>query len=363
MKVRGMVSLFIRLLISGVIIFTICALVSSYFCPIFNGLPAASGQYFVGTTQQHYSVNQQNRVIEFNVDIFYPTDIASKKTFPYQLNKINALKSIKAESSYIPKFIWDCLLGNLYTFAQPNAVISQKKETFPVIIYLPGIGGDDLHNVYLEELASNGYIVFAIEPPYDIAVTVFPNGNIITLDKTLAKAMAEVDRTEIYKYRNAAHVRWSNYIEIVIAKLRQLNDDTESLFYQKLDVYHLGLIGHSHGGAVVTDFCQKHAICKAAINMDGWTKSYNSSQPFDTPFLFLLSEHGEMPEMQEFFSNNKRKNFQKIIITGAGHLAFNDFVLVKQPIAWWFGEKNSVQVRKQISEYIVSFFDKYLKNN
>ena len=48
--------------------------------------------------------------------------------------------------------------------------------------------------------------------------------------------------------------------------------------------------------------------------MDGWTKTYNSSQRFETPFLMLLSESGEMPEMQELFKNNTRDTFTKVVV-------------------------------------------------
>lgn len=338
-----------------------------YFCPLFYNLPKPTGNYSVGIMTYHWIDSQKtiDKFSEFNVNIFYPTDSNSPKKFPYQPDKIEALKTIKPQNSYLPAFVWNCLLSGVYTYAQPNAPLSDKETNYPVIIYLPGIAGDDLHNVYLEQLASHGYVVFAIEPPGDTTVTVFPKNKIIPVDANLKKAIETNNRTEIYNYRNQAHERWNAYIGYTINKLQQLNVDKESIFYQKLNLGQLGLLGHSHGGAVVTDFCQKNNRCKAGINMDGWTKTYNSDQSFDTPFLFLLNEQGGMPEMENFFSNNNRSNFHKVVIHGAGHAAFNDYLLIKQPIARWFGiaTKNNFEIRDQICKEIISFFDRYLKIN
>jgi predicted dienelactone hydrolase len=345
-------------ILSAIIIFLIVLVICVflYFCPLFNNFPRPSGQYSVGNITIHDDNNA------YNLDIFYPS--TNKTTqFIYQPYKINELKKIKAENSYIPRFIWDCLLSNLYSYSEPHAPIATKESIYPVIIYLPGIGADDLHNVYLEELASHGYIVCAIEPAHDTSVTIFPNNTIVRLNGMFQKAIENNARDAIYAYRNEAHARWNDYILAAINTLKELNADKESLLYQKLDLSRLGLLGHSHGGAVVTDFCQKNNMCKAGINMDGWTKTYNSNEQFDKPFLFLLSDKGEMVEMQELFKNNNRPDFKKITVENAGHMAFNDYILIKQPIARMLGivSANSEKVRKQISENILSFFDTYLK--
>ena len=348
----------------------IFAIAFKYFCPLLNPFPIPTGQYAVGNSSYHWIIEHQNQSLdkrnEFNVDVFYPSssDPKEKRTFRYQPDKMDALAIVKAQHSYIPQRIWHCLLSNMYSYAEPNATISNKEAKYPVILYLPGISAEDLHAVYLEELASHGYVVVAIEPPYDTLVTVFPNNEIITLDSTLQKAIEVNNRDAIYIYRDQAHERWSNYIEITLPRLQHFNEDKDSIFFQKLDLNEIGLMGHSHGGAVVTDFCAKHTISKAGINMDGWTKTYNSNAPFEAPFLFLSKEDGEMPEMHEFFSNNNRPDFHKIIIQGAGHAAFSDLILVKQPITRWFGivTKNAQDVRIQISKHIVSFFNKYLKH-
>lgn len=339
-----------------------------FFCPLFNPAPKPTGPYCVGYIYNLLTITSlESSYNSFTIELLYPSNCSNKSSSDssYQVKKMNALAMVKAADSWLPTWLWQCMLGTGNSTALHNGAIIDSNKTLPIVIYLPGIGGEDLHAVYLEELASNGYIVCAIQPPLDTAVTVLPNNVILPLNSSLKTAMQESNREAIYTYRNQAHKRWPFYIEFVIEHLRQLNEDSQSIFYKKLNFDRIGLLGSSHGGAVATDFCQHHKTCKAGINMDGWTKTYNVDSSFDTPFLFMLSERGQMPEMQPFFDNNRRPNFKKMIILGAGHGAFNDFVLIKQPISRWLGivTGDTNNVITQIKTAIITFFDRYLKDN
>lgn len=93
--------------------------------------------------------------------------------------------------------------------------------------------------------------------------------------------------------------------------------------------------------------------------MDGWTKTYNSTESFTTPFLFMLSEHGYMPEMQLLFDNNQRTTFRKLIITNANHDSFTDGILLKWPLSL-LSKKQATTIRKNINKNIIQFFNTYL---
>lgn len=355
----------------GVIISIIAIITFScwfYFCPIFNSLPKPTGPFCVGYTKLVWTAEDvESTRATFPVELFYPATCIKNisSTTPYPKDKLQAIANVKGNTSWIPSILWNLLLRGINVYAHQNAPLAEKQTTYPVLIYLPGIGGVDLHNIYLEELASHGYIICAIQPPYDTEVTVFPDNTVINLDSQLQKAMAHNNREAIYAYRNNAHIRWTQYIETALKQLHVLNNDPQSPFFQKLDLNRLGLLGHSHGGAVATDFCQKNLLCKAGVNMDGWTKTYNKDDSFKTPFLFMLSESGEMPGMKPLFDNNMRPDFHKVIVTSAGHAAFNDFVLIKQPLTRWFGivTGNTSTIIAQIKKILVTFFDQYNRNH
>lgn len=337
--------------------------------PILNNTPIPSGSYAVGTIHYYWidSSRTEPRLPsgkrEIRVEFFYPSTRESKAAlFPYQPEKIDALKFIKSKNSNLPSFVWNYMLSSIHSHAEPNAPLSSTESVYPLILYLPGIGGDNLHNVYLEELASHGYIVVALEPTFDTSVTVVSDGTIVGLDPTLEYAGKHKLSDEIYAYRTKAHRLWSDDIDFVVKRLETINNDSTSPFYKKLDLKNIGFLGHSHGGAVVTDYCGKHDVCKVGINMDGWTKTVNTTQGFNKPFMFLLNEEG-LDDVNELYSNMNQKISQKIKIRGAKHAAFSDYILLKKPLIYFYVAKDPESVRKQISNYLVTFFDRWLKKN
>ena len=151
--------------------------------------------------------------IAFAVDIFYPTSMTkSTQRSAYQPQKMAVLQEYFAKTSYIPRIILKKLLYGVHTYTQLNAPVLQAEAPYPVLIYLPGIGSEDWHNLYTQELASHGYVVVAIEPPHDVLVSVRADGSVVELDQTLTQAIKKNDRNMIYQHRNQAHERWTQYI-------------------------------------------------------------------------------------------------------------------------------------------------------
>ncbi len=349
--------------ISALLLSLILGFGVTYFCPLFDRLPTPTGFYAVGTTSYHWIDSKRTDLRmdsghrELMIHVYYPRHSSCHKTdtFSYMPEHVKALK----ETSSIPLFFCAFFPDGLVSYAERNAPLEVEKVPYPVILFLPGIGGSGLYSSYLEELASHGYVVVYLVPTFDTAVTVFPDGKIVSLDATLKKAMDEVDRLAIYNYRTAAHERWKQDIEFVIEKLSALSSSGTSLFYHALNMDKVGLLGHSHGGWVVTDFCAHSAICKAGINMDGWTKTVDVKS-FNKPFLFLLND--QSIEGVDAFYKSLEYPVRKEIIPGAGHEAFSDFVFIKKSLSTYFGISSDPNlVRNNIIEKIVTFFDAYLK--
>jgi hypothetical protein len=335
-----------------------------HYSPVLENMPQPNGIYAIGNVK-YFVEDKKEQLLQkprnrCNLDVFYPIKIERKKTNLYQEKKIAAFKAIKG-NSFFKKLFWDWALRPVYTYTQPNVIISKIGAPYPIILFLPGIGGVNLYNSYLEELASHGFVVCAIEPPYDTYITVFPNEEIILLDPILEKAIREQNRTAIYDYRNQAHERWKIYVEYALKKLKELDDTPESPFYNMLNLESMGLLGHSHGGAVVIDLCQNSDQYKAGINMDGWTKTYNTANKVRVPFLFLSNKDGYMPEMEQFFKNNQQDSFKKNIISGASHGAFGDSFKFPLPQLLGIVTKSTSLVRSEINKFLVSFFNAYLK--
>lgn len=375
MRLFNILIVFFSLLIiaSGSILF--------YFSPVLNPFPQPSGPYDVGLmkfavtdgTRNELHSKDQNARRELLIELFYPSASLNKDTrYPYEPELIEALKKIKARDTKIPYFVWNLLLRDIKSYAMPDAPIAFDAHNagYPVVLFSHGIGSPNLYSVYLEELASWGYIVASIHHTYDTLAVAFPDGRVVEIDSELKDMSAKNDRSRIYPYRAQAHKIWLEDFNFVLNELVKINNDQHSPFFGKLNLDRVGAMGHSHGGAVVTDFCKLDSRCKVGINLDGWTWTANSTDGFDKPFMFMVNESFDMStpltggqtNMDLFIKNmQKQSNFYLEKIAHADHDAFSDGILLKWPVGSMLSD--SEKARKEIQLKIKNFFDRFLKEN
>lgn len=346
------------------ILLSILALSLWYFSPMFDPIPKPTGTYGVGivtqeitdlTRQEIYSTNPDDKR-SFVVDLYYPA-AKSDTQYPFQPAILQAFKQEFAAHSSLPYFVWHMLLRNMMSYAQPNAPLAQQIKPYPVIIYLPGIGSPAI-NSDLEEIASWGYIIAAIYPSYDVEAVAFPNGRIIGLNPELRTYVATNDRPNIYSYRARAHKIWLADAAFTLEEIKKMNANNESIFHHMLDFDRVGILGVSHGGAVAIDFCRDNGICKAGINMDGWTKTANTNQGFDKPFMFLMSKDN-IEKIEPLFAN-MGPQAQKILIPGAEHGIFIGTPVEKWPLSAG-AQRDPYEMKHEILRYVHNFFDTHLK--
>lgn len=78
-------------------------------------------------------------------------------------------------------------------------------------------------------------------------------------------------------------------------QLERLNAaDPSCRFQRRLDIQHLGIFGHSFGGATALWFCHDDFRCKAGIDLDGQPFGSVIKEGLTKPFLFLLSDDGDL---------------------------------------------------------------------
>lgn len=329
----------------------------SYLSPLFEPFPQPTGPFAVG--ECFFGIQDTSKHTMVMVDLYYPSERGdTTQKFPYQPAALRALAYEKAVATNLPVWLWRYLVSGVMSYTKPEAPVSEK-GLFPVIVFMPGIAGDSLYNVYIEELVSHGYVVVSLKVPGDVSVIVTPK-KVIWLNEEFKKSIASGDREAIYAYRRAAHSRWKEILVKVLDKLEVLASMSGQPFYKKIDLTKIGLLGHSHGGGVVTDFCAQDERCISGVNMDGWTKGAQRTEGFDKPFLLLANEHG-INELEELAKNMPSAEYKKI--PGAGHGAFSDMVLLKQPLRWYLGitTDDPVKVRTAIQQELVNFFDRTLK--
>jgi|SaaInlLV_10m_DNA_2_1039722.scaffolds.fasta_scaffold00006_43 dienelactone hydrolase len=359
--------------------------------PIIKNFPKPTGKFKIGTFFCHWidpdrknphsdvSKKQTNR--DLMIQIWYPSDkkdkhqtylkyMAHKPRWPFPLR--NNFKKIK-------------------THTVENAKISTKQSTFPVIIFSHGMGATkESYSIFLEELASHGFVIVGADHTHSCGLTILPDGQKITMIKNLSPKLLNAKWV-----RNMAKENKVNRkdIDFILKPLKSLNENFKSQFYKKLDLENIGIIGHSMGGVATVEACRTNDLLKAGINLDGWHNAVNTTEGFNKPFMFLLGEESRyvgtpkepliktlknvdgtkrryfnwikrvQNEIETFCKNNGTNTYQ-IIIKKAGHITFTNLILAKAKIIKMLdlniGHANPNKTIKLMNDYIVTFFNKYL---
>ena len=124
----------------------------------------------------------------------------------------------------------------------------------------------------LEELASQGYVVIALNFTGYAATTIFPNGK-------------RIDSVPIEFTPNALNnmVRnWEQDTTFILNEVIKGNFDKNfTAIANLIDDDKIGMFGHSYGGATAAQMLVKDNRIKAAIDMDGGL--YGDPMPKDGP--------------------------------------------------------------------------------
>lgn len=321
-----------------------------------HGLLEPTGPYTIGTATYHLVDSGRKEPHapgadtprELMVQVWYPAEKNDLPKTQYMSSQAarsiakNDLKEIfKAQDSELT------FLDTLKTHASENAPITTSKSRYPVIIFSPGNGAPiNIYSVFIEELASHGYVVFGINYPYMSSPVVFPdhgeNQEILkrVQDDTGRRIIKKMPMEELKKIWGVAtddevatHEQklWVQDIQFVLDRLANINaHDPNNILAGKLDLNHIGLAGHSFGGGASIQTCALDARCKAVANIDG-RFSYNADfdHGFNKPTLFIRNPYHKQDKKEQLLEQLKTMQFPAEFheIPKMLHSSFSDIML------------------------------------
>ena len=266
--------------------------------------------------------------------------------------------------------------SNVRSHSASNADVSPQQRSYPVVIIRAGASSGVLNYTALtEDLASHGYLVVGFDAPYRTGRVVFPDGRVIA---ETPENNPELCALRVGSARdlciNRLLAAWTADIGFVLDRLEQLNaSDPSGRFTGRLDMTHVGVFGHSFGGAQAAQFCNEDSRCKAGIDIDGAPLGSVLQAKIRQPFMFLLSDHSHEsdPEsrrikanIQSIYDRLPVDSRLRIAIRGAAHFAFSDDGALFKSHVVHVVARLSIDPRRQlaVTAYCVhSFFDAYLK--
>jgi platelet-activating factor acetylhydrolase isoform II len=327
------------------------------------------------------------------VDVWYPTEPSPTKeissagyldvdTFERVLGADAVRKQLGPSYDKIKK--------GVITHAFADVPFTRSLDKAPVLLFSPGGGMiKELYSAQMEDLASHGYFVAAMNHSYDGFLSVYPDGSYIAYD---AKRWPKIPSFE--GEANLNQLEWhTDDILVVLNQLSQLNDASSSRlpFAGRMDLARVGAFGHSFGGVAAAHAGQKDKRIKACLNQDGamgMKPFYLDAQGWgmDQAFMFLerppnrepltdtdLAElkltRGQATELLARLNAGRdrvlrsigRESYRVLLQRNmTTHMDFSDLPLL--------GAKNSSELNRRndvmrvVRSYTRAFFDKYVRN-
>lgn len=284
---------------------------------------------------------------ELMVHVWYPASSGRGQHAAYLPRTVAALYS--RELGLPPS-----LLGGLRSAAWADVPAARGRH--PVVLFSPGYGVSVIFNsLQAEELASQGYVVVAIDHTYEAPVE-FPGERLV--EPTLANTQADAER--------AAAVRLAD-VRFVLRRLATLGRPVAG----HLDLGRVGMVGHSLGGATAASLMLEDRRIAVGVDIDGSVRGAVVDAGLDRPFMLMLSpgHFGHDPSLLRF-SRRQRGPLVRATFAGVGHLGFTDLMaLVPQlarrvpelPREVPVGTADPVRAVTAQRVYLRAFLDTYLR--
>jgi dienelactone hydrolase len=183
--------------------------------------------------------------------------------------------------------------------AVDNAAVASAPKSFPVVLFMPGFGQMPTAYTYLiENLASDGFIVVAINPTGFVPVTLFPSGDVVGNRIPAGIPTAALDL--VFPW-------WVEDARFVSTELVELNKSAKDPLRGRMDLAHLGMAGHSFGGATAAQMVHDDPEFSAGIDMDGRLFGSVYETGAKKPFM-IFDSHSDF---KDYSTDEDWKQFEK----------------------------------------------------
>ncbi|KWX72343.1 alpha/beta hydrolase family protein [Paenibacillus jilunlii] len=372
-----------------------------YAFPVFK-LPEPTGQFKVGTQTFHFVDTSREEIYdeakegkrELMVQVWYPAQAGTGKYAPL-IPDTRILRYMAADYG-LPGFIFQHL-KYVSSHAYSGAEISSAQNSYPLVLANPGNGSSRfLHTSQAEHLASHGYIVAVIDHTYNTAATEFPDGR-ITTSTTNDLFSPDQDYQTGREIRDKLGKVLTGDVTFVLDQFELIQSgQIPSHLKGRMDLRHVGVFGHSIGGATAYDASYDPRIT-VGIDLDGGLYRLRDREGLRKPFLFINSESyfeklkmvmdnrvytdaelkrmGSTREWEDQVTEDKKLELERmretvneggqvLYIENTEHLNFTDVQFIS-PIFKMLGITGKIapeRANSVINAYMLDFFDMYLKN-
>jgi dienelactone hydrolase len=360
-------------------------------------LPAPTSAYDVGTVSLHLVDRgrqdpwwDSNHDRELMVTMWYPAKRGGTPTVwmqPKELARYRTTltKGLQQAAKQLELGDVDIDLDKVrfpLAHARTEAPVRPSSRPYPVVLYSHGAGESRwLGTTLVEDLASRGYVVVAIDHTYDADAVQFPGGRVETVRPGLDKDGAY----SVMKVRIAD----TRFVLDRLAAGRSLPRGLAD----SMDLDRIGVFGHSLGGSTAAQAMANDSRIKAGIDLDGSVVPTVPVNPSTTtpeqaaelvgkvatkigkrPFM-VMSSNGAGPEqlgvLMSGFWDKLRGERHFLSIVGTTHASYTDaksiiyqlaaMKVIPEALTRAVGTIHPVRAAAAERAYVAAFFDRHLR--
>jgi len=247
---------------------------------------------------------------EVRVHLFYPAAKRGVKPAPYwpDVDVVERRSGDFLREDFGSSYP---LLRTIRTHSYEGVPVAKSPRRFPVVVFSHGGGINVLHyTTLIEDLASHGYIVAAVEHPYDAGFVVFPGNRII--EQAGWGDDAKRSPTERAAFHRGRHLVDAQDNSFVLDQLARIDaGKIASPLKGRIDVSRAVAIGHSLGGKASVMSCAIDARWNRCVNLDGGLDAGERYPRIDKPLLAIYGAPSpvQLPiETEEQFRARRARN-------------------------------------------------------
>ncbi|MBO3748234.1 lipase [Streptosporangiaceae bacterium NEAU-GS5] len=344
--------------------------------PIRTSIPAPTGRHRIGTVSLHLvdptrtdPLVPNHPTREIMVQMWYPaSDAEAYPTAPY-LPPLAAAQLEADQGLPHGSVVWPRTVGH------QGAPVDHRHGPRPVVLYsTAGNSVRALGTGQVEDLASHGYIVIALDATHEASEVEFPGGRLELPGPQSGDDALTVQQVAV----RAADTRF------VLNQLAELNKggnpDAEHDTLPKglagsLDLNRIGMFGWSLGGAATAQAMADDPRIKAGINLSGTFFGPVATTGVTRPFM-LMSQYPHPleidPTWASFWAHSTGPKFA-LALANSAHQSWSDaeqlygqlaglLGLTHEQLVDLIGTIDPTTATRDQRVYIRAFFDHYLRD-
>lgn len=327
-------------------------------------LTAPTGPHVVGATELYLKDTSRpdpwvpaRRARELMATVWYPAKAGTETVTEYMsAEESRLLVAGKHLEDQVPPEIFSTVRTHAFVDAAPAG----RAHSLPLVVLSPGYTQPRVTlSALAEDMASHGYVVVAIDHTFETYAVTFPGGRI----EGCAACAQDDDRAffgKLYQSRAAD-------VSFVIDRLTGKRSPWRGS--RLIDAAHIGMSGHSAGGASAIAAMVRDRRIDAGIDTDGTTNTGGASMIPATgltrPFLLLggsyLAPGGNAWWDRDWALMTGWKRW--ITVAGVAHASFADPGLFADQLGIDIGATTSGARATEITRrYHRAMFDRHLRH-